>query len=352
MNRNCRIGIAASVVAAILIAVPVYLYWAYGTTESMYRRGLAAPFWTTLENDTREVVIMQGETKTIPVELHYWKNLRTALGIKFEVPDTEQGGLYNSPDGLEISFNLDDAYIHVDNGKIVEIFSHRDIELKEPSEIQQRFEGADLVVAEDVGSITISASREVPAGEYVFGIATTDSNVNSQYGGNSQSVVVTVVDGVTEQDNGGAPASNDSKTPAPVECQQSLLCTYQLTAGNSTTYPINFRMNGTIMNMIAYPHWRTLTIELLKAERPTTLQIAIPREVVDSRAGEDGRSGADEPFAVFIDDKNVDLDEYSTSDSEWAQALGVAEHPEEYRILVISIQESAETVEVIGALPI
>jgi hypothetical protein len=192
LNRNNKIGIVAAVIATIMIAVPAYLYWAYGTQESMYRRGLATPFWTSLKNGTETIVIRQGDTKTVDLELHYWKGLRTLLGVKFEEPDTEQGGLYNAPDGLEISFNLDGAYVHVDNGKITDMLSYRNVKLKEPSEIEQRPEGEDLVVAE-IGNVTVSVSKDVPVGEYNFAIGTTDASVGSQYGGGSQSLIIQVV---------------------------------------------------------------------------------------------------------------------------------------------------------------
>lgn len=166
-------------------------------------RGGATPFWTVLESDTREVTISQGETKTIPVELHYWKGLKTLLGIKFEEPEAEHGGLYNPPDGLAISFDLDDAYVEVDNGKIIDIFTHRDVRLKEPSEIQQRAEGRDMVLAE-VGSITISVSKDVPVGDYYFGLATADADVNSLYSANSQLLAISVL----EEDAAIAPSSS------------------------------------------------------------------------------------------------------------------------------------------------
>jgi hypothetical protein len=135
----------------------------------------------------------------------------------------------------------------------------------------------------------------------------------------------------------------------PVRCQEFSLCTYQLKIGNST-YPINFRINGTIQKMVADVYTKTLTITLT-VERPTTLQIAMPREVIDARAGADGKSGADEDFAVFVDEENVAADEFSTNDSEWAQALRISHNPEKYRILVIPISEGTETVEIVATWP-
>lgn len=203
MNKAQKIGTATAATAAVIIAVSIYSYLEYFSPVALYMRGGATPFWTVLESDTREVTISQGETKTIPVELHYWKGLKTLLGIKFEEPEAEHGGLYNPPDGLAISFDLDDAYVEVDNGKIIDIFTHRDVRLKEPSEIQQRAEGRDMVLAE-VGSITISVSKDVPVGDYYFGLATADADVNSLYSANSQLLAISVL----EEDAAIAPSSS------------------------------------------------------------------------------------------------------------------------------------------------
>ncbi|MGI0013162.1 MAG: hypothetical protein ACREBU_06945 [Nitrososphaera sp.] len=84
LNRSYVIGTVAGVAGAVLIAASIYEYWEFRAPDT--------PFWTTLQNDTREVVIGRGETKTIPLELHYWKGLRTLLGIEFEAPEAPAGG--------------------------------------------------------------------------------------------------------------------------------------------------------------------------------------------------------------------------------------------------------------------
>nr|AFK24880.1 hypothetical protein Josef01_05d18_32 [uncultured archaeon] len=137
-----------------------------------------------------------------------------------------------------------------------------------------------------------------------------------------------------------------SVTQDIVTCQEHSLCTYQLKVGN-ITHPINFRMDGTVENMVASLETESLTAEL-KTERATSLQIAIPREVVDARAGQDRNSGADEEFVVFIDEVPADATEYSTEETRWAEALGITEDPENYRILVIPIPEGSEKVEIVG----
>jgi hypothetical protein len=132
-----------------------------------------------------------------------------------------------------------------------------------------------------------------------------------------------------------------------IKCEQSsLFCTYQLFVGNRT-YLMNFRFNGTIENMTANTTTQTLTIGL-DGQSSSNLTIAIPREVVDSRAGSDRKSGADTDFAVFLDEENGESFEYSPQDEKWANALGITDHPESYRILVIPIKEGTERVDIVG----
>ena len=141
------------------------------------------------------MVIRQGESKTVSVDLHYWKGLNTLLGIKFENPDTEYGGLYNPPDGLAISFELDRAYIQVSKGQIVDITSYRDVKLREPSETRQTFNNdKQMVVAECIDNVTASVSNEVPIGYYRFGLVTTDAQIDSKYADSDQLLEIQVVD--------------------------------------------------------------------------------------------------------------------------------------------------------------
>jgi hypothetical protein len=131
-----------------------------------------------------------------------------------------------------------------------------------------------------------------------------------------------------------------------VKCDLLSLCTYQLKAENST-YLINFRFNGTIEKMAVDGPTETLTI-FLRPEGSTYLQIAIPREVVDTRLGVDSKSGADAEFAVFLDEQNVDANEFPKEAREWTKTLGISDNPEQYRMLSIAIPEGTETVEIVG----
>jgi hypothetical protein len=192
LNKNYKFGIILAAIGVVFLSAILFLYDNY-STEALYRRGEYTPFWTMLENSTEEVRIRQGETITIPVELHYWSGLKTLLGIQFEEPEAEQGGLYNPPDGLTILLEADGAFFGVDNGRIVDVLTHKDVNLPEPDRIEQHMEG-NMVVAK-VGKIRISVSDEVPAGDYYFGIKTTDANVGAVYEGNSQLLWIRVVEG-------------------------------------------------------------------------------------------------------------------------------------------------------------
>src|SRR5437867_10419899 len=107
-------------------------------------------------------------------------------------------------------------------------------------------------------------------------------------------------------------------------------------------------MNGTIKNMEVDTAANTLTMQLKIPNNNTTLQIAIPREVVDARAGADGKSGDDMDFAVFADEQNIASDEYSPMDGKWADRLRITDHPEKIRILSIDLKQGIETLEIVG----
>lgn len=142
--------------------------------------------------------------------------------------------------------------------------------------------------------------------------------------------------------------SANGNAASGVKCNLLSLCTYQLKAENST-YPINFRFNGTVEKMVVDGPTETLTI-FLRPEGSTYLQIAIPREVVDSRAGADAKSGADVEFAVFLDEINVDANELPKEAREWTKTLGISDSPEQYRMLSIAIPEGTATVEIAGTM--
>jgi hypothetical protein len=135
--------------------------------------------------------------------------------------------------------------------------------------------------------------------------------------------------------------TGDSNNSSQIACQQSGLCAYYLEEGD-TIYSINYRFNGTIQNMTFLNPTQTLTITL-NAPSDGNLEIAVPRELVNPTAG-----SMDVDFAVFADNINVDSTEYSTKDTKWAEALGVADRPDDFRIIAIQISAGTKTVEIVG----
>jgi hypothetical protein len=131
------------------------------------------------------------------------------------------------------------------------------------------------------------------------------------------------------------------KPPAPspsrVECQPLALCTYHVELAGST-YPINFRMNGTIESMIANVETVSLSIQLT-VERSGSLQVAIPRDLIESYSDE---------YAVFVNDLPVEYDEIPIQAREWNKVMGISEQPEKYRILIIPIPKGISEIEIIG----
>jgi hypothetical protein len=190
LNKNYFFGTIAAVIAAILISVPVYLYGMY-SAEAVYQRSLANTFSIQPENDTVTVVVRQGETKRIPVELHHWKGLEALLGVEFKEQEAEGGGLFNYPDGISVAFDLDGAYISLSKGNI-EVMSSRDLELK--SYEVKRVSPDGQIVVRDVGMLTVSASKDAPLGFYVFGLAIHDTDEHSGRGGEERLLEVQVID--------------------------------------------------------------------------------------------------------------------------------------------------------------
>lgn len=144
--------------------------------------------------------------------------------------------------------------------------------------------------------------------------------------------------------------SENENAPTEVKCGQVSLCTYQLKAENSTS-PINFRFNGTIEKMALDAPTGTLTIFLIP-EGSSHLQIALPRQLIDSRTGADNKSGDDQDFAVFVDEQNVDANEISIEAAEWTNTLGINDNPEAYRMLDIAIPDGTERVDIVSTFPL
>jgi len=122
-------------------------------------------------------------------------------------------------------------------------------------------------------------------------------------------------------------------------------CTFDLKIAN-ITYPINYRLPGTITNITADISHKNLSI-VLDAGSIGSLYIALPREVIDSRAGEKG-TGADNDFIVFVNGNTTSPEEYPKEAREWAVVLGIADHPENYRMLQIPVNRHFNIVDIAG----
>jgi predicted secreted protein with PEFG-CTERM motif len=122
--------------------------------------------------------------------------------------------------------------------------------------------------------------------------------------------------------------------------------TFQFTAGEGPwktfnikvgdkTYPVQYKITGgTVQNMVPEETTATLTVTV-SSTADGNLQIRLPRNVIESRAGADGRSGADTDFAVFADEENIEPEE-----SEPATV--------DQRTISIDFAQGTETIEIVG----
>jgi predicted secreted protein with PEFG-CTERM motif len=109
--------------------------------------------------------------------------------------------------------------------------------------------------------------------------------------------------------------------------------TFNMKAGNQT-YPVQYKITGgTVQNMVPEETTATLTITI-SSTADGNLQIRVPRNVIDSRDGADGKSGNDSDYAVFADEENVTPDETATTVDQ--------------RTLSIDFAQGTETVEIVG----
>ena len=189
MNRNYKIVIIAASLAAALMSIMAYLFWSnFHSPEGVYQRGLATAFWLSLENDGREIRVEQGEAKTVPVELHHWKELDTALYIEI-VSDEGNSNMDNYPDGLSVSFDLDASVISLSKGAVMVQSKNYEVRFNPPTVKQISSDGQMFV--REIGNLTVSATRDVPAGSYYFGLSSGDTKIDGA-GGNSQLLTVIV----------------------------------------------------------------------------------------------------------------------------------------------------------------
>lgn len=89
--------------------------------------------------------------------------------------------------------------------------------------------------------------------------------------------------------------------------------TFTIRVGDQS-FPIQYRITGgTVQNMVPSSETSDLTITI-SSTAAGTLDLRLPRNVIDSRDGADGRSGGDSDFAVIADDAPSDtVDETETT---------------------------------------
>ena len=110
--------------------------------------------------------------------------------------------------------------------------------------------------------------------------------------------------------------------------------TFNIKVGDQT-FPVQYKISGgTVQNMVPEEKTATLTVTI-SSTAEGNLQIRLPRNVIEARAGTDGRSGADTDFAVFADEENVEPEE-----SESATV--------DRRTLTIDFAQGTETIEIVG----
>lgn len=110
--------------------------------------------------------------------------------------------------------------------------------------------------------------------------------------------------------------------------------TFTIRVGDDS-YPVEYRITGgTLVDMVPSTATSTLTVTISSTANGN-LQIRLPRNVIDSRLGDDGRSGADDVFVVFADEVPSDVwDETATTDT--------------IRTLSIDFEQGTETIEIVG----
>ncbi|WP_228369240.1 PEFG-CTERM sorting domain-containing protein [Candidatus Nitrososphaera gargensis] len=109
--------------------------------------------------------------------------------------------------------------------------------------------------------------------------------------------------------------------------------TFNIRVGGQT-FPVQYRITGgSVQNMVPDEATATLTVTI-SSTSDGNLQIRLPRNVIDSRDGADGRSGSDLDFAVFIDDENVTPEQ--------------TEATVDRRTLSIDFANGTETIEIVG----
>lgn len=184
MNKNYKFGIMAASVTVILASVFAYVYWMY-SPEAVYGRGLASSFWLSLEDEDNSVVVRQGETVQAPINLHHWKELDAALYVGVKKVDS-----YDYPAGLSVSSNIDRSVISLAKDSFAFHSFDRTIEPDEFYSMRVVEDGE--MIAREVGTLTVSASEDVPPGEYYYELSVGDTAIHGHRGGVSGLLTIMV----------------------------------------------------------------------------------------------------------------------------------------------------------------
>ena len=98
--------------------------------------------------------------------------------------------------------------------------------------------------------------------------------------------------------------------------------TFTITVSGQS-YPVQYKITGgTVQNMVPSTETSDLTITI-SATSDGTLTLRLPRNVIDSRTGADGRSGTDDVFAVFADEIPGDVIEDSAAKTDLIRQVTV-----------------------------
>ena len=99
-------------------------------------------------------------------------------------------------------------------------------------------------------------------------------------------------------------------------------------------YPVQYRITGgSVQNMV--PDESGILTVTISSTADGTLDIRLPRNVIDARDGADGRSGADVDYVLFADE--VPLETFDQSEATDVR-----------RTLSIDFEQGTETIEIVG----
>jgi predicted secreted protein with PEFG-CTERM motif len=91
----------------------------------------------------------------------------------------------------------------------------------------------------------------------------------------------------------------------------------------SKTYIVEYQITGgSVTGMVPSTATSDLTISISSTTNGN-LKLRLPREVIDSRAGSDGRSGDDKDFETFIDEASGDVVEDTTAKTDTVRQVSI-----------------------------